>query len=77
MLNIQKGRETVSKTFRLPVHIIEPLERIAEDNNLSLNKLITQCLDYALANIQTENGSGNDYAVKSKNSKDDYLNLDD
>ncbi len=51
MLKIQGKPECASKTFRLPKDMIEKLDKIACINNLSLNQLVIQCLDYALHNI--------------------------
>ena len=45
---IKPGHETITKTFRLPVKICEQLEQLAFDNNLSLNAVVVQCLEYAL-----------------------------
>ena len=45
MFTIQPGRETVTKTFRLPVNMAAELEQLAADNNLSLNNVVVQCLD--------------------------------
>ena len=42
---------TVTKTFRLPSHMAEKLNSIAYNNNLSLNALIVQCLEYALSQM--------------------------
>ena len=53
MLEIEKGYESVNKTFRIPVHIVEQLERLAGENNTSVNKVVVQCLQYALDNIST------------------------
>ncbi len=53
MLKIQGKPECVSKTFRLPIDMIRKLDKIAYINNLSLNQLVIQCLDYALHNIDT------------------------
>ena len=52
MLKIQKGYDTVSKTFRLPIEMVETLEVIANQNKISLNKLVIQCLQYALDNLE-------------------------
>ncbi|MDE7301897.1 MAG: Arc family DNA-binding protein [Oscillospiraceae bacterium] len=41
----------VNKTFRLPEEIVEKLDAIAGKNGLSLNRLVIQCLEYALENI--------------------------
>ena len=53
MLEIEKGYESVNKTFRIPVNIVEQLERLAGENNTSVNKVVVQCLQYALDNIST------------------------
>ena len=54
MLEIEKGYESVNKTVRIPVNIVEQLERLAGENNTSVNKVVVQCLQYALDNISTE-----------------------
>ena len=54
MLEIEKGYESVNKTFRIPVNIVEQLERLAGKNNTSVDKVVVQCLQYALDNISTD-----------------------
>ena len=54
MFKIQKGYDTVSKTFRLPVEIVDKLDNLAFKNNLSLNQLVIQCLKYAIENLDDE-----------------------
>ena len=54
MLKIQKGYDSESKTFRLPIELIEKLEVLATKNKLSLNQLVIQCLNYAVNNIENE-----------------------
>lgn len=51
MWKIQKGYDTVSKSFRLPVELVEELDKLAYENNLSLNQLVIQCLNFALENL--------------------------
>lgn len=51
MFRIQKGYDTESKTFRLPVDMIRKLEEVAAKNNTSLNRVVIQCLNYALENL--------------------------
>lgn len=51
MLEIEKGHESVNKTFRIPVEIVAELENLANINNTSVNKVVIQCLEYALKNI--------------------------
>ena len=52
MLKIPKGYDSVSKTFRLPAELVEEMEKLAHDNKISLNKLVVQCLLYAMENIE-------------------------
>ena len=54
MFKIQKGYDTTSKTFRLPIELVEQLDSLAYKNNLSLNQLVVQCLRYAIDNLDEE-----------------------
>lgn len=51
MFKIQRGYDTVSKTFRLPIELVENLDSLAYKYNLSLNQLVVQCLNYAIENL--------------------------
>ena len=53
MFKIQKGYDSESKTFRLPVELIEQLEKLAAQNKLSLNQRVNHCLNYAVSNLDT------------------------
>ena len=53
MWKIQKGYTYVTKTFRLPEEVVEKLDKLAYENNLSLNQLI-QCLKYAINDLEHE-----------------------
>ncbi|MCL2508069.1 MAG: hypothetical protein FWF05_02700 [Oscillospiraceae bacterium] len=55
MFKIQKGSDSESKTFRIPIEIIERLGTLASANKLSLNQLVVQCLQYALDNLEISN----------------------
>jgi len=52
MFQIRKGYDSESKTFRLPIELIEKLDTLAVQNKLSLNQLVIQCLTYAVDNIE-------------------------
>lgn len=52
MLTIEKGHDSVTKTFRLPVELVDKLGKIATTNKISLNNLVIQCLKYASDNIE-------------------------
>lgn len=54
MFKIEKGYESVNKTFRIPVPMAEKLEKLAGKNNVSLNNIVVQCLTYALENLEAE-----------------------
>lgn len=54
MLEIEKSYPSVNKTFRIPINIVEQLEQIAGACNTSVNKVVIQCLEYALENIQPD-----------------------
>ena len=44
----------VNKTFRLDTKLVEQLEQICIDKNISLNKLIVKCINYALENLEED-----------------------
>lgn len=50
MFKIEKI-ETINKTFRLPLKLVEELQDIAQNKGISLNKLIEKCCEYALDNL--------------------------
>ena len=60
MLEFEKGFESVNKTFRIPVHIAEQLEMLARKYNTSMNKIVVQCLEYALENISDSDSDPTD-----------------
>ncbi|MBQ8863108.1 MAG: hypothetical protein IJV67_06110 [Clostridia bacterium] len=57
MLEFEKGFESVNKTFRIPRPIVEELEKLAGKYNTSVNKIVVQCLEYALDNISDDSDS--------------------
>lgn len=66
MFRLKPGSETVNKTFRLPVDVAERLEQLAYDNNLSLNAVIVQCLQYALDNVEESPKAENTNSTSEK-----------
>lgn len=59
MFKIEKGYDTVTKTFRLPEEMVSRLEKIAHTNKLSLNQLVIQCLNFAINNLDEESTNNN------------------
>jgi predicted HicB family RNase H-like nuclease len=51
MFKISRGYEHISKTFRIPLPLLDRLEGLAYKNNISLNQLVIQCLEYAMENL--------------------------
>lgn len=49
-----KKTEMINKTFRLPLLLIQELQTIAQNKEISLNKLIEQCCMYAIENLDKE-----------------------
>ena len=60
MLEFEKGFKSVNKTFRIPIHIVEQLELLAGEYNTSVNKIVIQCLEYALENISDDDSETTD-----------------
>ena len=50
-----KKEEYINKTFRLKKSLVEKLEKVAFENSVSLNELISQCCNYAIENMKSKN----------------------
>jgi len=46
--------EVENRTFRMPKELLERLGKVAQKKEVSLNKLVIQCCEYALSNMQNE-----------------------
>lgn len=46
--------EYVNKTFRIEKKLIEQMELICDKKNISLNKLVVKCINYALDNLEED-----------------------
>lgn len=44
--------EYENKSLRLPKDLIVQVQELADENNLSFNRVIIQCIEYALQNIE-------------------------
>ena len=53
MFTIKKN-ESFNKTIRMPSDLIERLERIAREEDISFNQVVVQCCEYALENFKNE-----------------------
>lgn len=43
-----KKEEYVNKTFRFPITLLSKLEKLAQNENVSLNNLVVQCCEYSM-----------------------------
>ena len=53
MFKVKKD-EYVNKTFRIPVELLEQMEVLAQNENVSLNNLVLQCCRYALEHLSND-----------------------
>lgn len=55
MFTIKKDYvEYENKSLRLPTDLITRVQKLANDNALSFNKIVIQCIEYALDNMEQE-----------------------
>jgi predicted transcriptional regulator len=50
--NIKKRVESFNKTIRLPEDIIEKVEKIANENDISFNRVILEMIEFSLDNMK-------------------------
>lgn len=46
--------EYINRTFRLKKELVDRMEVICNEKNISLNKLTVLCIEYALANLEDD-----------------------
>lgn len=44
--------EYENKSLRLPKDLIDKVQALADENQMSFNKVVIQCIEYALANTE-------------------------
>lgn len=50
-----KHQEYVNRTFRFKKEFVEKLDKVCDEENISLNKLVVQCVEFALDNMENNN----------------------
>ena len=50
-LNIPENHSGISKTLRLPDNVIEDVQKLADNKNLSFNRTVIALLKYSLENL--------------------------
>ncbi len=68
-----KKVEMITKTFRLPIDLVERLSIIAQEQGVSMNNLVTQCCEYALNEMKDSNSNAN--AISLKKNKEMTINI--
>lgn len=56
--NIEE-ENTVTKTIRIKKILVDKLNKLANDNNITVNRLINECIQYALENMEEETNKKN------------------
>ena len=51
---VVRKNESSNKTIRMSNDLIERLEAVAGDKDISFSQLVIQCCEYALKNIENE-----------------------
>lgn len=51
MFQIKKAQRS-NKTIRMPDDLIDRLQKLADQNNISFNQLVVQCCEYAIDNME-------------------------
>lgn len=54
-----KKTEYTTRNFRIPVELLERLNTVAQQENISVNKLVVQCCEYALDNLSASSKEQN------------------
>lgn len=54
IFKIERKYETETKTIRVPIPLAERLDKLSAENNVSVNGLIIQCVQFALDHMASE-----------------------
>ena len=55
MFRLKKDYEEYeNKSLRLPKVLIDTIQNLANENNMSFNKVVIQCIEYALDNMELQ-----------------------
>ena len=56
MFKIEKeSSEYENKSLRLPTDLINQVQALANENNISFNRVVIQCIRYALSHMDDKN----------------------
>lgn len=46
--------EYINKTFRMEKKLVERMEKVCDEKNISLNKLVVKCIEYTLNDLEDD-----------------------
>ena len=49
-----KKQEYANRTLRFPIELLDDLNHLASQTNMSLNHVVVKCCEYALENLENE-----------------------
>lgn len=52
--------KSVLKTIRLKYKTLERIEKLSQSNDISVNRLINECIEFALDNLMSNNSDNNE-----------------
>ncbi len=54
MFKIRHTEESINKTFRFPLKLVDKMSEIAQSENVSLNNFVIQCCEYAIEHLDKD-----------------------
>lgn len=57
MFEVKRAEETTSKTFRIPISLLEEMKTAAQRENVSLNNFVLQSCRFALENLKNSDST--------------------
>lgn len=61
--NIEEEQTTL-KTIRLKLSTLKKVDKLSKDTNISVNRLLNECIEYALNNIDKDSFKNKDKKAK-------------
>lgn len=58
-INNIKDNKSELKTFRIKTELLTRIEELSNKYNISINKLVNQCIEYSLNNLEEDNSNTN------------------
>ncbi|MCI8331128.1 MAG: hypothetical protein HFE04_03415 [Bacilli bacterium] len=53
-INNSKDNKSELKTFRIKTELLTKIEELSNKYNISINKLVNQCIEYSLNNLEED-----------------------